>query len=58
MATQPILAMQGVCKQFGGIQALDQAHFDLYQGEIHAIVGENGIRSAVAVPMITGVACV
>ena len=38
----PLLAMHGVVKRFGGVQALRGVDFDLRQGEIHALLGENG----------------
>ena len=37
-----ILSMQRIDKRFTGVHALRQVDFDLEEGEIHALVGENG----------------
>jgi len=38
----PALAMRGIAKRFGSVQALRGADFMLGQGELHALLGENG----------------
>ena len=38
----PVLAMKGITKQFPGVLANDRVDFTLEQGEIHALLGENG----------------
>jgi ribose transport system ATP-binding protein len=38
-AQPPLLAMRGVVKRFGGVQALRGVDFDLKPGEIHALLG-------------------
>ena len=42
---EPLLAMEGVVKRFGGVQALRGVDFDLRRGEIHALLGENRGKS-------------
>ena len=37
-----ILELKGITKIFPGVKALDNVHFQLKQGEIHALMGENG----------------
>jgi ABC-type sugar transport system ATPase subunit len=37
--SQPILTMTGISKNFAGVQALKEVQFDLYPGEVHAILG-------------------
>ena len=51
----PILKLTDISKAFGGVQALADANFELYPGEIHALVGENGAGKSTMVKVITGV---
>ena len=37
-----ILEMRNITKTFPGVKALDNVTFSVTQGEIHALVGENG----------------
>jgi branched-chain amino acid transport system ATP-binding protein len=38
----PILTLRGVCKSFGGIQAVHTITFDVFPGEVVGLVGPNG----------------
>ena len=42
MASKQLLALTGVSKEFPGVKALNNVSFYLNEGEVHAIVGENG----------------
>ena len=42
MNAPPALAMRGIAKRFGSVQALRGADFALAPGELHALLGENG----------------
>jgi len=42
MTVTPVLAMRGISKRFGSVQALRGADFAVAPGELHALLGENG----------------
>lgn len=37
---QPILEMRGINKAFNGITVLNDVHFSVKKGEVHALMGE------------------
>src|SRR3954464_11040241 len=54
-AMEPILALQGVTKRFGGATALDSVDFELLPGEIHGLVGESGAGKSTLMKILSGV---
>jgi rhamnose transport system ATP-binding protein len=50
-----ILELKGITKIFPGVKALDNVHFQLKEGEIHALMGENGAGKSTFIKVITGV---
>lgn len=50
-----ILELDGITKLFPGVKALDDVHFQLKPGEIHALMGENGAGKSTFIKVITGV---
>jgi len=51
----PVLALHQVTKAFGAVQAVASGSIDLYAGEAHALVGENGAGKSTMVKMLAGV---
>lgn len=48
------LALTGISKRFGGVQAVRQADFHLLPGEVHALVGENGAGKSTLIKIVSG----
>jgi D-xylose transport system ATP-binding protein len=51
----PVLALQGVSKSFGPVQALEDVDFDVHPKEVLALVGDNGAGKSTLVKVIAGI---
>ncbi len=54
MVREPILTCRGLVKRYGRVTALDHADFDLYPGEILAVIGDNGAGKSSMIKAISG----
>lgn len=53
-ATTPLLQARGLVKRYGRVTALDHADFDLYPGEILAVIGDNGAGKSSLIRALSG----
>lgn len=51
---KPILKARGVMKRYGSVVAINGADFDLYPGEVLAVIGDNGAGKSTLVKAISG----
>ncbi|HEY7231322.1 MAG TPA: branched-chain amino acid ABC transporter ATP-binding protein/permease [Pseudolabrys sp.] len=53
-AEGPLLRLQGVCRAFGGLRAVDDVTLDIKVGAIHGIIGPNGAGKTTLFNVING----
>jgi D-xylose transport system ATP-binding protein len=51
---RPILEVKGLSKRFGAVQALSEVDFEVYPGEVVALVGDNGAGKSTLIKCIAG----
>ena len=51
---EPVLSVKNLTKKFPGILANDSINFDVFPGEVHALLGENGAGKSTLVKCVYG----
>jgi D-xylose transport system ATP-binding protein len=51
----PLLALRGISKRFGAVQALTDVDFEVHPSEVVALVGDNGAGKSTLVKVIAGI---
>ena len=54
MSPDPILTARGIVKRYGSVTALNHADFDLYPGEVLAVIGDNGAGKSSLIKALSG----
>jgi simple sugar transport system ATP-binding protein len=52
--TAPVLEARGLTRSFGHVTALDGVDFDIYPGEVVALIGDNGAGKSTLVKALSG----
>jgi fructose transport system ATP-binding protein len=52
--TTPVLQAKGLVKRYGNVTALNGADFELYPGEILAVIGDNGAGKSTLIKCLSG----
>lgn len=51
----PIITLEGISKQFGKVNALEEVSFQLYPSEVHCLLGDNGAGKSTLIKILSGV---
>src|SRR5688500_20316905 len=54
-APAPLLALSGISKSFGSVQALTEVDFEVRPGEVMALVGDNGAGKSTLIKCVAGI---
>ena len=51
----PLLSLKGINKSFGPVHVLKDVNFDVYPGQVTALVGDNGAGKSTLIKCIAGI---
>ena len=51
----PLVRVEGVTKNFGGVEALRGVNLEVLPGEVHSLLGENGAGKSTLIKILSGV---
>jgi ribose transport system ATP-binding protein len=54
-ASLPVLELRGVTKRYGSVTVLRDIDFELMEGEVHGVIGENGAGKSTTMKLLSGV---
>lgn len=54
VSTNYVVEIEGLCKQFPGVRALEDASLRIRPGEVHGLVGENGAGKSTLIKILAG----
>ena len=55
MGQDVLLQMEGICKSFPGVKALDNVSLTVHRGTVHALMGENGAGKSTLMKCLFGI---
>jgi ABC-type sugar transport system ATPase subunit len=53
--TEPVLSIRNLTKRFGGLVAVNDVSWDVYPGEVVALLGDNGAGKSTLIKCVSGV---